>query len=158
MYILHRLSIEPQSGYGLMESLQATTEGAWRPGPGSVYPILKALEKKGFVKAQTRGGRSKHVYSITAEGRRELEASRDVFEKFSYQRWQRFRGLMLEVLSPKMLAERIRGGFDYQQSMWDRILSSNDILDKEKTFLLKEYKLQVEWQLDWVNSKLLESE
>ena len=158
MYILHRLSIEPQAGYGLMESLQATTEGAWRPGPGSVYRILKELENKGFVKAQPRGGRSKHVYSITAEGRRELEASRDVFEKFSYQRWQRFRGLMLEVQSPKMLAERLRGGNGYQQLIWDRVLSSKEIPEKEKIFLLKEYKLQVERQLDWVNSKLSESE
>ncbi len=158
MYILYKLSKEPQSGYGLMESLQATTEGAWRPGPGSVYPILKELERKNLVKAQPRSGRSKQVYSITAEGRRELEASRDQFDRVSYQRWQRMRGLMLEVMSPKMLAERIKGGGDFQKFIWEKVVSSAEISEKEKLFLLKEYKLQVERQLDWVNSKLSEYE
>ncbi len=158
MYILYKLSKEPQSGYGLMESLQETTEGAWRPGPGSVYPILKELERKNLVEAQSRGGRSKHVYAITADGRRELEASRDQFDKMNYQSWQRIRGLMLEVMSPKMLAERIRGGGDFQKFIWEKVLSSTEIPEKEKLFLLKEYKLQVERQLDWVNSKLAEYE
>lgn len=158
MYILYKLSKEPQSGYGLMESLQATTEGAWRPGPGSVYPILKELKKRNLVQAQPRSGRSKQVYSITADGRRELEDSRDQFDKISYQRWQRMRGLMLEVMSPKMLAERIKGGGDFQKLMWEKVISSTDIPEKEKLFLLKEYKLQVERQLDWVSSKLSEYE
>ncbi len=158
MYILYKLSKEPQSGYGLMESLQTTTEGAWRPGPGSVYPILKELQKKNLVKAQARSGRSKQVYAITADGRGELEASRDQFDKLNYQSWQRIRGLMLEVMSPKMLAERIRGGGDFQKFIWEKVMSSTDIPEKEKIFLLKEYKLQVERQLDWVNSKLSEYE
>lgn len=158
MYILHKLLKEPQSGYGLMESLQATTEGAWRPGPGSVYPILKELEKTGLVEAQKRAGRSKQVYTITREGRHELEDTRDLIDKYSFQGWQKIRGLMLEFMSPKKLAERIKGGSDYQQLMWDKVLASSEISEKEKTFFLKEYKLQVERQLDWVNSKLSEYE
>jgi len=50
---------------------------------GAVHSTLTRLEEKGFLKSEMgkstaeRGGRRKRIYTITAYGRRALEASRD---------------------------------------------------------------------------------
>ena len=75
MYALTVMEREgPVHGYGLSERIDERTEGAWRPGPGAVYPSLTQLVASGFARARTQGRR--RVYTITPKGRRFLATLR----------------------------------------------------------------------------------
>ena len=65
--LLVLLAEEPRNGYGLMQEIEARSNGAWRPSPGSVYPALSQLEDEGLVRAQEGGGRK--LFDLTEEGR-----------------------------------------------------------------------------------------
>src|SRR6478672_8126879 len=55
--VLAVLAEEPGHGYEVMQRLEAKSEGAWRPSPGSVYPMLQQLEDEGLVQSTERDGK-----------------------------------------------------------------------------------------------------
>ena len=55
--ILVLLDEEPRNGYGIMQEIEERSAGAWRPSPGSVYPVLQQLEDEGLVRADESGER-----------------------------------------------------------------------------------------------------
>lgn len=65
---------------------------------GSVYDPLERLERKGLMKSclsdptNERGGRSKRIYSLTAEGRKELMEIRSIQDAM----WSEVRDLTAE--------------------------------------------------------------
>jgi DNA-binding PadR family transcriptional regulator len=65
--LLVLLAEEPRNGYGLMQEIEARSNGAWRPSPGSVYPALSQLEDEGLVRAEESGGRK--LFDLTEAGR-----------------------------------------------------------------------------------------
>jgi DNA-binding PadR family transcriptional regulator len=65
--LLVLLAEEPRNGYGLMQEIEARSNGAWRPSPGSVYPALSQLEDEGLVRATESGGRK--LFELTDAGR-----------------------------------------------------------------------------------------
>jgi len=69
--VLVILSEQSGHGYQIIQALEAKTDGAWRPSPGSVYPTLQLLEDSGLAESSEQDG--KRVYSITDEGRAEAE-------------------------------------------------------------------------------------
>ena len=153
LYVLHRLSKVPMSGYDLMSDLSSMTTGAWRPGPGSIYTILKDLDKAGYVKVRQKGIRSKQVYTITKEGEKALGEAKTTFDEYCTKRWHRVRGLMLDLVSPRSLAEMLNEGVKMQPDAWEKVLLSS-IPKSERVFLLKENRLLAERHLEWVSSKL----
>jgi PadR family transcriptional regulator, regulatory protein PadR len=53
---------------------------------GSLYPALYRLEERGLIRAAwkaTDTGRRAKVYSLTAEGRKQLAEQRATWERFS---------------------------------------------------------------------------
>jgi len=78
--ILGLVAMHPQSGYDLRKIFETTPMGNFSSSPGAIYPALKSLEKKGWVRGEpdkTDSLRPRLVYSITEEGdailRAELE-------------------------------------------------------------------------------------
>jgi DNA-binding PadR family transcriptional regulator len=69
--LLAVLAEGPGHGYDVMQTLEETTGGAWRPSPGSVYPTLQLLEDEGLVRSVERDG--KRTFEITDAGRSEVE-------------------------------------------------------------------------------------
>ncbi len=67
--VLAILSEEPGHGYEIIQRLEEKSAGAWRPSPGSVYPMLQLLEDEGLVRSTERVG--KRVFEITDAGRQE---------------------------------------------------------------------------------------
>jgi PadR family transcriptional regulator, regulatory protein PadR len=67
--------------FRIAEEFEAQTQRA--VSIGAVHSTLTRLEEKGFLSSKMgestaeRGGRRKRIYTITAHGRRALEASRD---------------------------------------------------------------------------------
>jgi DNA-binding PadR family transcriptional regulator len=57
----------PRNGYQIMQDIEERSGGAWRPSPGSVYPVLQQLEDEGLVRTTEVDGR-KH-YELTDAGR-----------------------------------------------------------------------------------------
>jgi DNA-binding PadR family transcriptional regulator len=62
----------PGHGYELIQRLEAKTNGAWRPSPGSVYPTLQLLEDEGLVRSTEQD--AKRVVELTDIGRAQAEA------------------------------------------------------------------------------------
>ena len=56
----------PRHGYQLMQDIAERSHGQWRPSPGSVYPVLSALQDEGLVDDEKLEGR--RVFSLTAAG------------------------------------------------------------------------------------------
>ena len=73
--ILVLLDEEPRNGYGIMQEIEQRSSGAWRPSPGSVYPVLSQLEDEGLVEADESGERK--VVRLTDAGTAYVEENRD---------------------------------------------------------------------------------
>src|SRR6516165_4228043 len=74
LHVLHHAVHEPPVfGLGMMEEL---ARHGYRISPGSLYPLLHGLEKKGYLRSsELRDGRSiRRVYRATPQGRRALAA------------------------------------------------------------------------------------
>ena len=73
--ILVLLDEEARNGYGIMQEIEERSAGAWRPSPGSVYPVLQQLEDEGLVHADESGERK--LMALTDEGREYVDERRD---------------------------------------------------------------------------------
>src|SRR3989344_4882426 len=67
-YTLLLLNEGPKHGYELMREMGRKLDK--RVSPGQIYPFLKLLQRKGYVKVGARGEREKGVYSLTAAGKK----------------------------------------------------------------------------------------
>lgn len=65
--------IQPLHGYGIMQKVEAGSEGAVRIGPGTLYGALTALEKEKLIVRFDEVDRRKR-YFLTAKGRAVLDA------------------------------------------------------------------------------------
>lgn len=67
------LQREPVHGYRLKQTLELFMSGCISVNYGSIYPLLKRLEKGGYIQAiieeQGDAGSSRKIYSITDKGR-----------------------------------------------------------------------------------------
>jgi len=52
LYIIHRLAQQPAHGYDILREIENKTEGSWRPGAGSIYPLLKELVEEKYIRAE----------------------------------------------------------------------------------------------------------
>ena len=71
--VLAVLADKPMHGYQIIQEIEARSDGAWKPSPGSVYPTLQLLADEGLVVAEESGG--KKTYSLTEAGCAEAEAA-----------------------------------------------------------------------------------
>jgi DNA-binding PadR family transcriptional regulator len=61
------------SGAELQEEIRKTSEGDWRPGPGSIYFLLDELRKGALIVELPRKGGTVRRYVISNKGKTELE-------------------------------------------------------------------------------------
>jgi DNA-binding PadR family transcriptional regulator len=77
--VLVLLDESPRNGYQIIQELSERSNGAWRPSPGSVYPILQQLEDEGLVEIASNG--SGKTYNLTASGKALVEKDRATLGK-----------------------------------------------------------------------------
>ncbi|MDG6903069.1 MAG: PadR family transcriptional regulator [Nitrososphaerota archaeon] len=65
-WILYIVRDSPKSGVEIMDIMEANLQGWWRPSPGSIYPMLKNMEKEGVL------NRTDDKYSLTTAGKEEI--------------------------------------------------------------------------------------
>ena len=75
IHILYHAGKERVYGAGLMEEL---ARHGYQVGPGTLYPMLHALEEKGLLVSETEvvGGKRRRYYRITAYGADALRNAR----------------------------------------------------------------------------------
>ena len=75
LHVLHHAVEGPIFGLGLIEEL---ARHGFRISPGSLYPLLKGLERKGYLRStDERSGKSlRRVYWATPLGRKALATSK----------------------------------------------------------------------------------
>lgn len=73
--ILHLVKESPDHGYGLMQRIDAVCGGLIAVNTNKIYPLLRRLEERGFLKAtwESADKRARRIYEITPEGEARLE-------------------------------------------------------------------------------------
>lgn len=93
--ILRTLSWGAMHGYDISRVIRQRTEDAFRVEEGALYPALRRMEKKGWLRSRwgtTDTGREAKFYDLTAVGRRQLQ------EQLTH--WERYVDAMASVLEP----------------------------------------------------------
>jgi DNA-binding PadR family transcriptional regulator len=69
--VLILLNKKPSHGYEIMSEIKNRTGGFWKPTAGGVYPILRSLEKTGYIKGEWHKQNKRNVktYKITEKGK-----------------------------------------------------------------------------------------
>lgn len=85
MLILRLLDEKDMYGYEMIESLREKSQNVFELKAGTLYPLLHALEEKQFVISyeQEGPGKVRKYYSITKEGRMQLEDKRAQWQEYS---------------------------------------------------------------------------
>ncbi len=153
--MLRKISQKPCHGYEILQEIDSKTEGAWRPGAGSIYPILKKLLESGYIQSDQKTGADRRIYSVTAKGLETLKEDEKTFLN-SGQKWMAMRRLFIELIEPDQLARFLSDGTRGQFEIAQEIIKTKtkEIPQKELEYLLKEYILTLERQLDWANETL----
>lgn len=93
MLALKLLSGEPMHGWGLSLKLREISRDVFDVNQGSLYPALQSMLRRGWIRAEwhaSENNRRARYYSITAEGRRQLQTE--------VEEWQRTTAAVNRVL------------------------------------------------------------
>jgi PadR family transcriptional regulator, regulatory protein PadR len=86
IHVLHHASQELIFGLGMIEELG---RHGYRLGPGTMYPLLHSMARRGWIKASTVviAGKRRKCYSATRAGRAALKEAigrvRELFEEIT---------------------------------------------------------------------------
>jgi len=151
-YVLQRIASKPVHGYDLLQEIASKTEGVWRPGAGSIYPILKELMAGGYIRSESgkKTGKQQHIYEITPEGRKLLKQSSETFLRTG-KNWGAMRAIIMDLVDPKniptMFTHMSTGQFAFLRGI---VESKKGMIPlRELKLLLEEYTVNLERQLDW---------
>jgi transcriptional regulator len=84
LLLLKTLSLEPMHGYGIALRIKQISKDVLNVEEGSLYPALQRLLLKGWAKAewrQTENNRRARYYRLTPEGRKQLTAESENFDR-----------------------------------------------------------------------------
>ncbi len=73
LIVLDILRDGPSYGYGIRKRIFARSKGTLNWQDGTIYPVLRHLEKQGLLTSQWQGpkeGRQRRYYRLTSRGRR----------------------------------------------------------------------------------------
>lgn len=86
LLILKILALGPNHGWGISNRIRQMSRDGLNASQGSLYPALHRLELGGDVRSEmtaSENNRRARVYTVTAAGRRRLEAERESWEQFA---------------------------------------------------------------------------
>lgn len=86
MLILKIVALGPIHGYAIAQRMRQMSREFFQLQQGSLYPALHRLEERDLLSAQWRSsetGRDTKVYSLTAKGRKRLNAEIRDWEKLT---------------------------------------------------------------------------
>lgn len=139
------LNKKPLTGYDIMKEIEDETMGFWKPTAGGIYPILKEMEKSGYIKGERmpKSKRRKKVYEITGEGRRLLEFALQKQQQTAEAIGGLFREFAREVLGAEIQhTPKIFDFFHFRKSLEKKPIDvQKRILKQARTRMQKAIKL-----------------
>ena len=84
--VLQALRWGPRHGYGVMQLIRASSNGALQVETGSLYPALHRLARKRWISAEwstSESGQRVRVYTLTAAGWKQLAVEQSKWERIS---------------------------------------------------------------------------
>jgi len=149
-YALLSIARKPMRGYDLIREIEAKTDGAWRPGPGAVYPVLQKLVKRGLVlvKKKSGDGPTRVLYEITPAGLDYIADSKKTM-RTSTERMGLMSALFVDLMEPDDLVRFVLNSFDLQTQLVRMIVESDksSLSVQDKLFVLRQYRLNLEREL-----------
>jgi PadR family transcriptional regulator len=89
-------TLGPLHGWGISQRLQQVSEDTFQLNQGTLYPALVRLEQRGWIRSKwgvSEHNRRARFYSLTAAGRRQLDAER--------RQWGLVSGIINRLLAPE---------------------------------------------------------
>ena len=86
LLILKTIAREPLHGWAVSKRIQELSDDVLAVQQGSLYPALHRLEHQGWITADwkpTELGRTAKFYSLTREGRQQLERELEAWDRLS---------------------------------------------------------------------------
>ena len=86
LLILKTIAKDPLHGWGIAKRIQMLSGDVLSVGQGSLYPALHRLEQQGWITAEWKDsdlGRSAKFYSLSREGRKQLERELKSWDRLS---------------------------------------------------------------------------
>lgn len=86
LLILRTLALERQHGWAIAQRIQQISNDVLVVPQGSLYPALHRLERKRWIKAEwgaSSNNREAKYYTLTREGRKQLNASTSAWKKLA---------------------------------------------------------------------------
>ena len=80
--VLKMLSEKPMAGVEISEEIEIQTNGHWKPSPGSIYPLMALMRKKGLTKELPKDNEGLKRNSFTQKGREFLEKQISLGQEF----------------------------------------------------------------------------
>lgn len=152
LYILSMLSKRQETGYSIMRTIEDKTEGAWRPGPGTVYPLLRSLVKEGLLERVGTEATSTTVkYSVTKNGRQELEEMQRMLASAGKRERVMIR-LFADLLPAEVWASAfVNRGREIFDVFQEKI---SQIPQPQRNAMLREARMMLDGNISWVDSQL----
>jgi len=86
MLVLRVLSRGESHGWGITQTLEQLSASALKVEEGTLYPALYRMEEKGWLKSDwkmTEKGQRANFYSLTREGRKQLETQKESWDRLT---------------------------------------------------------------------------
>ena len=85
MLLLKLLDEKDMYGYMMIEELSKKSDDTFLLKAGTLYPLLHAMEEKGFVTSYetSNNGRQRKYYSITKKGKGHLKEKKQEWKQYS---------------------------------------------------------------------------
>jgi DNA-binding PadR family transcriptional regulator len=163
-YILRLLTKRAMKGYEVITEIENRTDRVWRPGPGSIYPMLGSMKKEGLIhSAHSARSEADHrrgtTLQITEKGRQELSRFRENLKRGMPTRARSLYLIFADIAYPGLafdevvLAEREREiqrlEHVFSDQYWATVTAEN-----RKEFV-ERYSKIVQKELELVRAKLI---
>ena len=86
LLILRTLRLGPAHGHAIAKAIEHGSDQVLQVEQGSLYPALHRLEQQGWIRAEWKEsdlGRSAKFYSLTRDGRKQLERELKSWDRLS---------------------------------------------------------------------------
>jgi len=108
--VLEMLSKRPMAGAEIAEEIEIQTKGRWKPSPGSIYPLMAWMLRKGFTKELPKNPEGFKRYGFTPAGHKyyqnQLRLSQNFVGKIEFLIPMLVGGLQLELYQEKLSEAR----------------------------------------------------
>jgi len=146
------LSKHQETGYSIMRTIEDKTDGAWRPGPGTVYPLLRSLVKESLLERVGSAETGTTVkYSVTKKGKQELEEMQRTLASAGKRERVMIR-LFADLLPAEVWASAFMNrGKEIFDVFQEKI---SQIPQPQREVMLRESRMMLDANIAWIDSQL----